>query len=140
QAAGVGPVADGVRGDAGDAESRAASVPAGLAARLLSRGRRGRMPGVAGSGGIGAGLEARFGTARAEAFRILFDADSVGVALLDTAGRLLAANPTLTSLLAGTRAEAALRDDGPAVALFAPEHRAAVRACITAAAAGRSAA
>ncbi|WP_188898816.1 PAS domain-containing sensor histidine kinase [Caldovatus sediminis] len=107
--------------------------------RLLSRGGRGPTSGADGSKGIGTDLEARFGPARAEAFRALFEADSVGVALLDTAGRLLAANPALRDLLAGTRAETALRDDGPATALFAPEHRAAVRTRIAAAAAGRGA-
>jgi two-component system cell cycle sensor histidine kinase/response regulator CckA len=102
--------------------------------RLLSGNGRGPASAADGSKGIGTGLEARFGTARAEAFRALFEADSVGVALLDTAGRLLAANPALRNLLAGAPA---LRDGGPATALFAPEHRAAVRARIAAAAGGR---
>ncbi|MBW8269261.1 PAS domain-containing sensor histidine kinase [Caldovatus aquaticus] len=88
----------------------------------------------------GDALRARFGAARAEAFRALLAADPSGVAVLDPAGRLVAANPALERLLAGAGDAAlrALREGGPAAALFAPEHRAALEARLAAVAAGRA--
>ena len=130
--------ADRARRGVGGAEEGPVAAGGLAVRRLLSRGRWGMTADADGAYGFGARLAARFGSARAEALRAVFEADPTGVAVLDTAGRLIVANPALRRLLADTPAEAVLREGGPATALFAPRHRAAVRACIAAAVAGRS--